>query len=319
MFWGRSRLLTGVARSIWAVPVRALFACLLMHANEVVAAERLMEDLWGAGSAGANPLQVSVSRLRKALVAEDRLLTPPPGYLLRVTAGECDRDLFEQLAGEAGRSSRTEGAGGGGHAGPGTGFVAGPPFVDFLYEPFAQAEIARLEEAWLACLEERVEADLALGRHGELAGELEALTREHPLRERPRGQLMLALYRSGRQADALEVYRDTRELFAADSVSSPARLCAGSRPRSCAKTTSSSSRARRLPRNPVGDAPLRSPAAPAAGRSQAGHRAGDRPRCEQPPLSTRSCGGGLATARLLRSRRCWSATAQRWSGCWTDG
>ena len=84
----------------------------------------------------------------------------------------------------------------------------GPPLVDFRYEPFAQAEIARLEEARLDCLEERIEADLALGQHAKIVGELEALIAEHPLRERLRGQLMLALYRSGRQADALDVYRD---------------------------------------------------------------------------------------------------------------
>ena len=86
----------------------------------------------------------------------------------------------------------------------------GPPLADFRYEPFAQAEIARLEELQLTCLEERAEAQLALGTAGELAAELRALVSQHPLRERLRGQLMLALYRSGRQADALEVYREFR-------------------------------------------------------------------------------------------------------------
>ena len=86
----------------------------------------------------------------------------------------------------------------------------GPALADFAYEPFAQSEIARLEEARLAALEERIDADLASGEHARLVGELEALVREHPLRERLRGQLMLALYRSGRQADALEAYRDAR-------------------------------------------------------------------------------------------------------------
>jgi DNA-binding SARP family transcriptional activator len=193
---------------------RALLARLLVHANQVVAAERLIEDLWGEGSAGANALQVTVSRLRRALVAEDRLLTQPPGYLLRLAAGEYDRDMFEQLVDEARRSIAREKA----QEAADTlrralGLWRGQPFADFLYEPFAQAEIARLEEARLACLEERIEADLALGRHGELIGELEALIREHPLRERPRGQLMLGLYRCGRQADALELYRETRVLF----------------------------------------------------------------------------------------------------------
>ena len=86
----------------------------------------------------------------------------------------------------------------------------GPALADFAYEPFAQSEIARLEEARLAALEDRIDADLAAGEHARLVGELEALVREHPLRERLRGQLMLALYRSGRQADALQVYRDAR-------------------------------------------------------------------------------------------------------------
>jgi DNA-binding SARP family transcriptional activator/tetratricopeptide (TPR) repeat protein len=193
---------------------RALLACLLIHANEVVAAERLVEELWGGGAAGANALQISVSRLRKALGPDERLLTRPPGYLLRVGPGELDRDDFERRVDEARRSLEqgraAEAAVSLRHA---LALWRGPPFTDFAYEPFAQAEIARLEEARLACLEERIEADLALGRHTELIGELEALTHEHALRERLRAQLMLALYRCGRQADALELYRETRELF----------------------------------------------------------------------------------------------------------
>jgi DNA-binding SARP family transcriptional activator len=196
---------------------RALLACLLIHANEVVPAERLIEELWGNGRAGANALQVVVSRLRKTLGRDDRLLTEPPGYRLRIAAGEYDRDRFEQLLAE-GRRSLALGAldEAAQRLSAALELWRGPPFADFLYEPFAQAEIARLEEAQLACLEERIEADLALGRHAELVGELEALTREHPLRERPRAQLMLALYRSGRQADALELYRRTRQLFDRD-------------------------------------------------------------------------------------------------------
>ena len=86
----------------------------------------------------------------------------------------------------------------------------GPPLADFTYEPFAQNEIARLEELRLVALENRIEADLELGRHDALVGELEALVAEHPTRERLRGQLMLALYRSGRQSEALESYQDAR-------------------------------------------------------------------------------------------------------------
>ncbi len=183
--------------------------------NEVVPSERLLEELWGAASAArGNPLQVSVSRLRKALGSSDRVVTSPQGYMLRVDPEEFDRDLFQQLVADGSQLLEHEQP----EAASSTlrralGLWRGPPFVDFTYEPFAQAEIARLEEARLACLEERIEADLALGGHAQLVGELEALTREQPLRERPRGQLMLALYRSGRQADALEVYRETRDVF----------------------------------------------------------------------------------------------------------
>src|SRR5262245_61614357 len=180
---------------------RALLAHLLVHANELVTAERLVEDLWGGGSRGANALQIAVSRLRKALGAEDHVLTRPAGYLMQVDVGEYDRSDFERLSAE-GLHLLAQGQPGRAAAvfRQGLALWRGPPFVDFLYEPFAQAEIARLEEARLACLEKRIEADMAVGRHGELIGELEALTREYPLRERLRAQLMLAYYRSARQA-----------------------------------------------------------------------------------------------------------------------
>ena len=191
---------------------RALLACLLLHANEVVATERLLDDLWPGGD-DSRLVHVSVSRVRKALGAE-RLLTRPPGYVLRVGAGECDREAFDALAMEgraALRHGRAEEAGT--LLRRALALWRGPAFADFAYEPFAQAEAARLEEARLACLEERVEADLALGEHGELIGELERLVHEEPLRERLRAQLMLALYRSGRQVEALELYRETRRVW----------------------------------------------------------------------------------------------------------
>ena len=196
--------------------LRSLLACLLVYANEVVPGERLLEELWGSGStATAGSLQVSVSRLRKALGDPDRLATSPSGYVLRLSPEECDRDVFEGLVTEGRRLLEQA------QAEPAAATLRralalwrGPPFVDFVYEPFAQAEIARLEEARLACLEERIEADLALGRHAELVGELEALTREHPLRERPRGQLMLALYRRVARPTRSSSTASTRELFA---------------------------------------------------------------------------------------------------------
>jgi predicted ATPase/DNA-binding SARP family transcriptional activator/class 3 adenylate cyclase len=191
---------------------RALLACLLLHANEVVSTERLLEDLW-PGAHDAGRVQVAVSRVRKD-VGEGRLLTRPPGYVLRVEPGECDRDAFEALVTE-GRAALAEGR-------PeeaasvlrgALGLWRGSAFADFAYEPFVQGEAARLEEARLACLEERVEADLALGLHAELVGELERLVGQEPLRERLRAQLMLALYRSGRQAEALALYRETRRVW----------------------------------------------------------------------------------------------------------
>ena len=184
---------------------RALLARLLVHANEVVAAERLIEDLWGEGSTGANALQVSVSRLRRALGTEARLVTQPPGYLLRVGPGELDRDEFERLSSEARHAarSRDERRVGGGHAAPCAGPLARATVRRLPLRALRASRDRPAGRAHMACLEERIEADLALGRHSELVGELEALTHEHPLRERPRSQLMLALYRSGRQADAL--------------------------------------------------------------------------------------------------------------------
>ena len=138
-----------------------------------------------------------------------------PGYLLRVEPDAIDARRFESLL-DQGRqtlaSGDTEGAAAILHEA--LALWRGPPLDEFSYEPFAEAEIARLEELRLRALEERIEADLALGRHADLVGELERLVAEHPLRERPRGQLMLALYRSGRQAEALRTYQDGRRLLA---------------------------------------------------------------------------------------------------------
>ena len=195
----------------------------------------------------------------------------------------------------------------------------GPPLADFRYEPFAQAEIARLEEARLDCLAERIEADLALGHHAKLVGELEALTAEHPLRERPRGQLMLALYRSGRQADALEVYQATREPLVEELGIEP-----GGELRELHQAILRQDAELELPRAPIAAEPADSAerSSPSAallpGGPQDGHRARDRPRrASGGRASTRSCAGGSATGRSRSSRRCSSATARRSSGCGT--
>ena len=187
---------------------RALFAVLLLHANQVVSTDRLIDALWGQApsATAAKSIQVYVSRLRKTL-GEGRVVTQTPGYRLQVEPSELDLDLFEQLVGEA-RMADPEGAAQ--KLRRALALWRGPALGDLAYEPFVQTEIARLEELRWAALEQRIDADLATGRHAELVGELKALIAEHPLRERLRSQLMLALYRSARQAEALEAYRAAR-------------------------------------------------------------------------------------------------------------
>jgi DNA-binding SARP family transcriptional activator len=194
---------------------RAVLALLVLHANEVVPSERLLLELWGedAPASAANALQAAVSRLRRVL-PEGRLITQPPGYLFRTFADEVDLARFERLLTE-GRQALAGGAAEDAARALRLALTAwrGPALADFRYEPFAQSEIARLEELRLVCLEDRIEADLALGAGAELVGELQRLVAAQPLRERVRGQLMLALYRAGRQADALEAYRELRTLL----------------------------------------------------------------------------------------------------------
>jgi DNA-binding SARP family transcriptional activator len=188
---------------------RALLASLLLHANNVVSRDRLIDELWGASppETVSTALQVHVSQLRKAL-GRDRILTQPPGYLIRVRDGELDLDRFEQLVAAARAEEPVQAAR---LLCDALALWRGAPLSEL--GDFAPAERARLEEQRLAALEQRIQADLALGRHAELVPELEGLVREHRQRERLRGQLMLALYRCGRQADALEVYRSGRRLL----------------------------------------------------------------------------------------------------------
>jgi DNA-binding SARP family transcriptional activator len=194
---------------------RALLVRLLVNANEVVPAERLLEDLWGGEPPASGPaaLRVRISQLRKAIeTGEPVILTRPPGYVLHVAPDELDALRFERLLARG----RKELAAGTAELAAATlrdalALWRGPALADVAYETWAQAEIARLEELRRAALEERIDADLVSGRHVELVGDLEALVTAEPLRERLRGQLMLALYRSGRQADALAAYRTARE------------------------------------------------------------------------------------------------------------
>ena len=193
---------------------RAVLAVLLMHANEPVSAERLALALWGEDAPGdaVKTVRVHVSRLRKALGDGEVVTTTSAGYRLRVREGELDAERFERLVAEgrralaAGRAEQAASL-----LREGLALWRGPPLAGLASMPFAAAEIARLEEQQLAALEARVEADLAAGRHAELIGELQQLTSRHPWRERLHAQLMLALYRAGRQADALEAYRNARE------------------------------------------------------------------------------------------------------------
>jgi DNA-binding SARP family transcriptional activator len=190
---------------------RALLAILLLRANEVVSTDRLADQLWGETPppSAAKAIQVYVSKLRKEL-GENRLLTRAPGYVLIVEPSELDLGRFEQLVANARRADPHDAAAVLREA---LGLWRGEPLADLEYEAFAQAEISRLEELRLAVLEERIDADLASGRHRETLGELEALVAAHPLRERLAGQLMLSLYRSGRQAEALDVYHRTRQVL----------------------------------------------------------------------------------------------------------
>jgi DNA-binding SARP family transcriptional activator len=189
---------------------RTLLASLLLHANDVVSRDRLIDELWGASppATAATALQVYVSQLRKAL-GRDLILTQPPGYLIRVSDDELDLHRFERLVVTARGEAPAHGAR---LLREGLALWRGAPLAE-LDEDFARVERGRLEEQRLAALEQRVEAELALARHAELVPELEGLVRKEPLRERLRGQLMLALYRCGRQADALEVYRSGRRLL----------------------------------------------------------------------------------------------------------
>jgi DNA-binding SARP family transcriptional activator len=189
---------------------RATLAILLLNANRVVSVDRLAEDLYsGAAPATAvTQVQRQISELRKALGDESIIETRPPGYVIRLERGQLDLHRFESLADDA--------------RGEEPGLAAelfrqaldlwrGEPLADLAYESFAQPAIERLEEIRLAALQQRIDAELALGRQATVIAELEQLVAEHPLHERFQAQLMLALYRSGRQADALEVYRRTRE------------------------------------------------------------------------------------------------------------
>jgi DNA-binding SARP family transcriptional activator len=201
---GECRLKLGGAKE------RAVLAYLLLHADQLVPSERLVRELWSADApeSALRSLRVRVSGLRKALgSAGSSLAARASGYVLELGRAEFDLRRFETLVAEAESAEARLSAA---KLRQALDLWRGPPLADFIYELWASAPIARLEELRLVALERRVEADLALGHHAGLIGELEALVAEHPLRERLRGLLMLALYRSGRQAEALQAYRSGR-------------------------------------------------------------------------------------------------------------
>jgi DNA-binding SARP family transcriptional activator len=199
---------------------RALLAVLLVHANETVSRDRLIEELWAEAAPASveSAFHVYLSRLRRLLEAAgggDQLAREAHGYRLRVDPEQLDATCFDRLAGEGGEAlaaGRVELAAD--RLRQALTLWRGPALADLQSERFAITASARLEEKRVFALEQRLEADLALGRHGDLISELEALVAEHPYREHLRAHLMLALYRSGRQADALRAYQEARRLLA---------------------------------------------------------------------------------------------------------
>jgi DNA-binding SARP family transcriptional activator len=187
---------------------RAVLAMLLLEPGRVVSTDRLIDALWGEHPprTATTSLQNFISQLRKTL-GPDVLETKPPGYRLRVRPGELDLDRFRVLVDSGRRCDPPARAEKLRHA---LALWRGPPLADLAYEAFAQPHVAHLEELRLSTLEERIDAELEEGAHSELVGELEGLVDQFPLRERLRGQYMLALYRGGRQAEALRTYQEAR-------------------------------------------------------------------------------------------------------------
>jgi ABC-type transport system substrate-binding protein/DNA-binding SARP family transcriptional activator/streptogramin lyase len=190
---------------------RALLALLLLRRGEVVSVDTLVDELWGETppQTAAKNVQGYVARLRRAL-GDGLLATRSPGYALQLDDDALDSARFEALVEQA---RHDEAAAASDHLREALALWRGPPLADFAYESFAQDEIRRLEHLRLGAVEDRIEADLALSRHEQVLPELESLVAAHPLRERLQGQLLVALYRSGRQAEALEAYRAARRRF----------------------------------------------------------------------------------------------------------
>src|SRR5437868_884246 len=219
----------GQALDLGGQKQRALLALLLLEANRPVSRDRLIAALWEEEptATAQKAIQVYVSQLRK-LLGKERLLTRAPGYLLHAEADELDLTHFRRLQSEGKQRDALA-------------LWRAPALAEFAELRFAQTEIARLEELRLACLEERLDADLAEGRQAELVGELEALVREYPLRERLRELLLVALYRSAARQKRSPPTRTRALRSSTSSESSPAKRCASSIRRSCVRTRRSTS------------------------------------------------------------------------------
>jgi DNA-binding SARP family transcriptional activator len=248
-----------------------MLAVLLLHANETLSADQLLDELWGERppASAAKTVQVHVSRLRKALAdpggGAGPIVTRDRGYRLELEPHALDARRFERLLADA-RGALEAGD-------PrdavtalerARGLWRGPPLADLAYEPFAQGEIARLADLRVAARELEIDARLALGEHDEIVGELEALIAEHPYRERLRGQLMLALYRSERQAEALQAYQDARRALVEELGIEP-----GERLRELERAVLAQDPALALPAALPPAPPPAAPAAPAAPRRAA--------------------------------------------------
>jgi YVTN family beta-propeller protein len=215
----------GRAIPLDAAKHRALLGILLLHPNEVVSNERLIDELWGERPPATAPkiVQTYVSHLRRAL-GPDSIVTRPPGYALRIDEEELDALRFRRLVADA-RDLVARGD----HERAGALYARslalwrGPALADVALESFGRSEVERLDEERLDALMDRIDCDLALGRHDHLVAELEELVEQHPLRERLRAQLMLALYRSGRQTEALAVYREAHRTLVDEFGLEPAR------------------------------------------------------------------------------------------------
>ncbi len=193
---------------------RAVLAHLILQANRTVPAERLIDDLWGEDppDTAGNTLQSYVSRLRKVL-GDGRIEGRGRGYVLSVAPEEIDASRFESLVKRGKASSGSDPSGAAATLAEALDLWRGPAFADLADEPSLRGSIARLEELRLGATEHRIAAELAMGRHSTMVSELEALTSRYPLRERLWAHLMLAMYRSGRQAEALDAFERARQVL----------------------------------------------------------------------------------------------------------